>query len=52
MVIELEGRGNKKIRVLGVYAPNAPAENAAFWKQIRDVYGRALGVAKAAPGGL
>ena len=38
MVIELEGRGNKKIRVLGVYAPNAPAENAAFWKQIREFF--------------
>jgi hypothetical protein len=26
------------LSVLGVYAPNDPAENAAFWRQIRSYY--------------
>ncbi|KAK7012558.1 hypothetical protein R3P38DRAFT_3019716 [Favolaschia claudopus] len=26
------------VRLLGVYAPNAPAENALFWKTLREFF--------------
>ena len=36
MLVQLHTRKNKTLVVLGVYAPNAPAENAAFWKTLRE----------------
>lgn len=39
-LIELEGHGDQIIRILGVYAPNSPAENAAFWKAIWEFFER------------
>ncbi|KAJ8457104.1 hypothetical protein ONZ45_g18449 [Pleurotus djamor] len=36
--VEFKIHNNKKIRVLGVYAPNDPNDNARFWKKILDHY--------------
>ncbi|KAK7034955.1 hypothetical protein R3P38DRAFT_2368631, partial [Favolaschia claudopus] len=36
MTIEIEWHGEKPLAILGVYAPNAPADNAQFWTDIKD----------------
>ncbi|KAJ8507935.1 hypothetical protein ONZ45_g9748 [Pleurotus djamor] len=36
--VEFKIHNNEKIRVLGVYAPNDPNDNAEFWKKILDYY--------------
>ncbi|KAJ7114218.1 Endonuclease/exonuclease/phosphatase [Mycena epipterygia] len=38
MLIEIPTRGDEKLTVLGVYAPNAPNENADFWEALRDYF--------------
>ncbi|KAJ7244520.1 hypothetical protein C8J57DRAFT_1082995 [Mycena rebaudengoi] len=36
MVLEMKNVDGDPLSILGVYAPNAPGENAAFWKTIKD----------------
>ncbi|KAJ7126044.1 Endonuclease/exonuclease/phosphatase [Mycena epipterygia] len=38
LLIEIQTRGDEKLTVLGVYAPNAPNENADFWEALRDYF--------------
>ncbi|KAJ7198932.1 Endonuclease/exonuclease/phosphatase, partial [Mycena haematopus] len=38
MVIKLETANNDTMVVLGVYAPNAPTDNAKFWEKIRTYF--------------
>ncbi|KAJ7107526.1 Endonuclease/exonuclease/phosphatase, partial [Mycena epipterygia] len=38
MMIEVETHKDKKVVVLGVYAPNAPGENADFWRTLREYF--------------
>ncbi|KAJ7098801.1 Endonuclease/exonuclease/phosphatase, partial [Mycena belliarum] len=38
MLLTLDGHGNQKICILGVYAPNPSAENAQFWKSLREFF--------------
>ncbi|KAJ7924256.1 Endonuclease/exonuclease/phosphatase, partial [Mycena leptocephala] len=38
MLLQLHTHKNKTLVVLGVYAPNAPTENAAFWKSLREFF--------------
>ncbi|KAJ7150052.1 hypothetical protein C8R43DRAFT_887503, partial [Mycena crocata] len=36
MILEIEWHGDKKLSILGVYAPNATDENAKFWLDIKQ----------------
>jgi exonuclease III len=38
MILEMENVDGTPLSILGVYAPNAPAENEEFWKDIREWY--------------
>ncbi|KAJ7123585.1 hypothetical protein C8R44DRAFT_735226 [Mycena epipterygia] len=38
MLIEIQTRGDEKLAVLGVYAPNVPNENAYFWEALRNYF--------------
>lgn len=38
VILEMKQHDNKPLSVLGVYAPNVPSENAAFWKTIQEWY--------------
>ncbi|KAJ7086538.1 hypothetical protein C8R44DRAFT_650841, partial [Mycena epipterygia] len=38
MLLEIETHKDEKLVVLGVYAPNMPAENADFWETLRKFF--------------
>ncbi|KAJ7140523.1 hypothetical protein C8R43DRAFT_819373, partial [Mycena crocata] len=38
MILELKKHDDKPLSILGIYAPNVPAENEAFWKKIGQWY--------------
>lgn len=38
MLIEIETHKSEKLIVLGVYAPNAPGDNADFWETLRELF--------------
>jgi exonuclease III len=38
MILETKNVDGTPLSVLGVYAPNAPSENAAFWREIKAYY--------------
>ncbi|KAK7016021.1 DNase I-like protein [Favolaschia claudopus] len=38
MILNVKQKDGSPLSILGVYAPNAPAENAAFWKKIWEWY--------------
>ncbi|KAI9058607.1 DNase I-like protein, partial [Trametes sanguinea] len=37
LVLDYPWSASRTLRILAVYAPNAPAENAAFWLHLRDL---------------
>ncbi|KAJ7359068.1 hypothetical protein DFH08DRAFT_800947 [Mycena albidolilacea] len=36
MILEVEWHGKDPLSILGVYAPNAPHQNAQFWRDIKE----------------
>jgi exonuclease III len=38
MILEMKNMDGTPLSILGVYTPNRPTENAAFWKKIEDFY--------------
>ncbi|KAJ7029730.1 hypothetical protein C8F04DRAFT_962517, partial [Mycena alexandri] len=38
MTLEMKNVDGEPLSILGVYAPNAPSENAAFWRKIKAWY--------------
>ncbi|KAJ7643166.1 Endonuclease/exonuclease/phosphatase, partial [Mycena polygramma] len=38
MILELKNADGSPLSILGVYGPNPPADNAAFWREIKQYY--------------
>jgi exonuclease III len=38
MILDMKNVDGTPLSILGVYAPNRPSENAAFWKKIKQFY--------------
>ncbi|KAK7000162.1 Endonuclease/exonuclease/phosphatase, partial [Favolaschia claudopus] len=38
MILDMENVNGEELSILGVYAPNRPSDNAAFWRRIKAYY--------------